>query len=246
VDILSVVGLALAFLAIVGGQILEGGHLSALLNGPAFVIVLGGTTGAILLQAPMAVFKRALQRTIWILLPPKLSLEEMIDKIVNWSNVTRKEGLLGLENFIQEESDKFVAKALQLLVDGSEPEEIRHVLELELAAREDTDNQAAAVFEGMGSYAPTIGIIGAVLGLIHVMGNLADPSKLGSGIAAAFVATVYGVSLANLLCLPIANKLKSIVHQQSQHSELLIEGIIAIAHGENPRNIEAWLRGFIQ
>jgi chemotaxis protein MotA len=246
VDILSLVGLTLAFLAIVGGQILEGGHLSSLVNGPAFVIVFGGTTGAILLQSPLNIFKRALQRAIWIFLPPKVSLEETITKIVDWSNITRKEGLLGLENFIAEEKDAFVSKALQLLVDGNEPEEIRHVLELELAAREAADNQAAGVFEGMGGYAPTIGIIGAVLGLIHVMGNLADPSKLGSGIAAAFVATVYGVSLANLVCLPLANKLKSIVHQQSQLSELLIEGIIAISHGENPRNIEARLRGFLQ
>lgn len=245
-DILSVLGLILAFLAVVGGQLLEGGHLSSLVNGPAFIIVFVGTVGAIMFQTPLDIFKRALARSIWVFLPPKISLEEMIEKIVNWSNVTRKEGLLGLENFIQEEPDKFVGKALQLLVDGSEPEEIRHILELELSAREDVDNQAAGVFEGMGGYAPTIGIIGAVLGLIHVMGNLADPSKLGGGIAAAFVATVYGVSLSNLVCLPLANKLKSVVHKQSQMSELLIEGVIAIAHGENPRNIEARLRGFIQ
>lgn len=245
-DILSITGLVLAFLAVVGGQVLEGGHLSSLVNGPAFIIVFVGTVGAILLQSPLPTFKRALQRAIWAFLPPKISLEETIVKIMEWSNITRKEGLLGLENFIAEEKDKFISKALQLLVDGSEPEEIRHVLELELSAREDADNQAAGVFEGMGGYAPTIGIIGAVLGLIHVMGNLADPSKLGSGIAAAFVATVYGVSLANLVCLPIANKVKSIVHHQSQLGELLIEGIIAIANGENPRNIEARLRGFIQ
>jgi chemotaxis protein MotA len=245
-DILSVVGLALAFVAIVAGQTLEGGHLSSLLNGPAFAIVIGGTIGAVLLQTPLPILKRALRQSIWVFVPPKISLEQTIDKVIEWSNIARKEGLLGLENLTEGEPNPFAAKALQLLVDGSEPEDIRHALETELTVREDVAYQATRLFEGLGGYAPTIGIIGAVLGLIHVMENLADPSKLGPGIAAAFVATVYGVGLANLVCLPLANKLKSIVHQQSQLSELLIEGIIAIAQGENPRKVEARLRGFVQ
>lgn len=245
-DILSLVGLVVALGAIAVGQTLEGGHLNSLVNGPAFVIVFGGTVGAILLQAPLPVFKNALRRVVWVFVPPRQSLEDTIVKIVGWSHVARKEGLLGLENLIEEESDPFAAKGLQLLVDGGEPEEIRHALEMELTVREDFEYQAARLFEGMGGYAPTIGILGAVLGLIHVMENLADPSKLGAGIASAFVATVYGVGLANLVFLPMANKLKSLVHRQTVLSEMTIEGIIAISQGENPRNIESRLQGFVQ
>lgn len=245
-DILTLAGLTLALLAIIGGQILEGGHISSLLNGPAFIIVLGGSIGAILLQAPMSLFKRALGRVKWAFLPPRSQPAEIVEKIVNWSNIARKEGLLRLEDYVQQEPDPFTAKALQLLVDGKEPEEIRHILEMDITLREEADLQAAGLYEGLGGYAPTIGIIGAVMGLIHVMENLADPSKLGPGIAAAFVATIYGVSLANLLCLPLANKLKSVIKQQTQLGELIIEGMIAIAHGENPRDIESRLQGFLQ
>ena len=136
-------------------------------------------------------------------------------------------------------------KGLQLLVDGNEPEAIRNILEVELQSKEHLDLQAAKVFEGMGGYAPTIGIIGAVLGLIHVMENLADPSKLGSGIASAFVATVYGVGCANLFFLPLANKLKAVVQRQTQQRDMIIQGLLAIAQGENPRNIEMMLKGYL-
>jgi chemotaxis protein MotA len=132
-----------------------------------------------------------------------------------------------------------------LLVDGTEPQVIRNTLELEIAAREDRDLQAAKMLEGMGGYAPTIGIIGAVMGLIHVMENLTDPSQLGGGIAVAFVATIYGVGLANLFFLPAGNKLKSLIRQQSQFREMVTEGLVAIAEGENPHVIELRLRGFI-
>ena len=165
---------------------------------------------------------------------------------MRWSNIARKEGLLGLEQVVEEESDPFSQKGLQLLVDGSEPETIRATLEVDLGAREQRDTRAAKVYEGMGGYCPTIGIIGAVMGLIHVMGNLADPSKLGGGIAVAFVATIYGVVLANLIFLPAANNLKGVVSDQAQFREMVIEGIVAIAEGENPRNIEVRLLGYIQ
>ncbi len=244
-DILSIAGIVLAFAAIVGGNLLEGGHTDSLVQLTAFIIVIGGTLGAVLLQTPIAAFFHSLKLVGWIFFPPKQEAEIAIEKIVDWSNVARKEGLLGLEAVSEGEPDLFVRKGLQLLVDGSEPDAIRSILEVELYAKEHHDTQAAKVFEAGGGYAPTIGIIGAVMGLIHVMQNLSDPSKLGSGIATAFVATIYGVGAANLFLLPIASKLKSVIHGQSQYREMVIEGIISIAEGENPRNIEAKLRGYL-
>ncbi|MGX5220017.1 flagellar motor protein [Pseudomonas sp. S9] len=244
-DVLSLIGIILAFVAILGGNYLEGGHAAALLNGPAALIVIGGTLGAAFLQAPMSVFKRSLVIVRWIIFPPHIDLAGGIDRIVNWSLVARKEGLLGLESVADLETDPYARKGLQLLVDGAEPESIRSVLEVDLYTKESHDIQAAKVFESMGGYAPTIGIIGAVMGLIHVMGNLADPSMLGSGIAVAFVATIYGVSFANLLLLPIGNKLKAIAQRQTRYREMILEGILSIAEGENPRSIELKLQGFM-
>jgi chemotaxis protein MotA len=244
-DPLSVVGVILGVGAILVGQYLEGGHITSLLNGPAMLIVFGGTLGATMVQSPLKIFLRALKMVVWVLKPPVPPVNATIERIVSWSQVARSEGLLGLEAIADEEADLFARKGLQLLVDGNEPDTIRGMLEVELGAKEQHDLQAAKVFEGMGGYAPTIGIIGAVLGLIHVMGSLADPSSLGSGIAVAFVATIYGVGLANLLFLPTANKLKSIVNDQAQFREMLIEGIVAIAEGENPRNIQTRLLGYL-
>ena len=244
-DPLSVLGLIVGFGAILFGQHLEGGHMGALVNGPAILIVLGGTIGAVLVQSPLLTFLRAMRISVWVFVPPVQPAVQVIDKIIGWSQVARKEGLLGLEAVVDDENDRFAQKGLQLLVDGSEPETIRSALEVDLGAREYSDLQAAKVYEGFGGYAPTIGIIGAVMGLIHVMGNLADPSKLGGGIAVAFVATIYGVGLSNLLFLPIANKLKSLVNAQSQFREMMIEGLVAIAEGENPRNIEIRLLGYL-
>lgn len=241
---MTVVGLLAAISAILFGQYLEGGELAALLNGPAILIVLGGTIGAVMVQTPRRVFTRALQLFPWMLRPPVTPTEETIAKVIAWSNASRKEGLLGLEPLIDDELDPFAQKGLQLLVDGSEPEAIRATLETELQSREYLDLSAARVYEGLGGYCPTVGIIGAVMGLIHVMGNLADPTKLGAGIAVAFVATIYGVGLANLFFLPAANKLKNLVNEQSVFREMMIEGLAAIAEGENPRNIESRLAGY--
>jgi len=246
VDILTLIGIMLAFIAILGGNLLEGGHMSSLVQFTAFVIVIGGTLGAVMVQTPIRTFVRAIRISIWVIFPVKLQPEEAAEKIVNWSNIARREGLLGLEAIAEEEPDVFARKGLQLLVDGSEPEVIRSILEVEIDSKEHQDMQAAKVFEGMGGYSPTIGIIGAVMGLIHVMNNLADPSKLGSGIATAFVATIYGIGFANLFFLPTANKLKSQVHAQSQFREMIVEGVISIAEGENPRNIETKLQGYYQ
>lgn len=244
-DILSIIGVILAFVAILGGNYLEGGHAAALINGPAALIVFGGTLGAAFIQTPLKVFKRALVILRWIFVPPSNRLQEGISQVIEWSTIARKEGLLGLEQIAELERDIFARKGLQLLVDGSEPEALRSILEVDLLTRENHDLMAAKVYESMGGYSPTIGIIGAVMGLIHVMGNLADPSMLGTGIAVAFVATIYGVALANLFLLPVANKLKSVVLQQSRYREMLVEGLLSIAEGENPRSIEMKLEGFL-
>ena len=244
-DALSVIGIIVAFVAILGGNYLDGGHIEALVNGPAIVIVLGGTIGAILLQTPPQVFSHGIRMLKWVIIPPKIASKAQIKKMVHWSALARKEGLLGLESIMTTEKDPFAKKGLILLVDGNEPEIIRDCMEVELSTKEQRDFSGAKVFEAMGGYSPTIGIIGAVMGLIHVMQNLGDPSKLGSGIATAFVATIYGVGLANLLFLPVANKLKAQGYALAQYRELTIEGIIAIAEGENPRNIETKLSGFL-
>jgi len=244
-DILSVIGIITGVGAILLGQYLDGGHVTTLLNGPALIIVLGGSLGAIMLQTPLLVFTHAMKLVSWIFKPPQHPLEKSIQRIMHWSDVARREGLLGLENLIDGESDLFIRRGMQMLVDGYEPESIRATLETDMISKENFDIQAAKVFEGMGAYAPTIGIIGAVLGLIHVMGNLADPTQLGSGIAVAFVATVYGVAMANLLFIPIGNKIKSVIRVQSQYREMLIEGIVGIAEGDNPRVIQSRLYVFI-
>jgi chemotaxis protein MotA len=244
-DILSVVGFLLAFVAVLVGAMLKGAGLKALLSAAAFMIVVVGTIAAIFVQTPLPVFKHAMNRVGWIFKPPALQAEALIKKIIEWSNIARKQGLLGLEPMIKQEEDTFVQKGLQLVVDGSEPDAIRGIMEVEMGVREHADTRAAKVFEGMGIYCPTLGIIGAVLGLMAVMQNLADPSKLGQGIAAAFTATVYGIGLANLFFLPIANKLKGIVADQTQVREMVIEGMISIAQGENPRAIESKLHGYL-
>ncbi len=244
-DIFSLLGIVIGIGAVVGGNFMEGGHIGSLLNAPAFVIVFGGTLGAVLLQYPASIILRSARIVRWIFIPKSISLSREITKIVDWSSLARKEGLLGLEAIADNERDAFAQKGLQLLVDGNEPDVIRECLDVELDTREYLDFQAARVFESMGGYAPTIGIIGAVMGLIHVMQNLSDPSMLGAGIATAFVATIYGVGLANLIFLPIAAKLKANAYALSQAREMMSVGIVAIAEGENPRNIELKLSGFL-
>lgn len=244
-DVFSIIGLVLALVSVLGGTVLKGSGLAALWSPAAFLIVIVGTLAAVLLQTPVAVFRRAMRISRWTLKPPVTDRKAMVDQLLEWSNASRRQGLLWLEDQVASQPDPFVRKGLQMLVDGVEPEAIRHMLELELHGEETQDLAATRVFEGMGIYAPTLGIVGAVLGLMAVMQNLADPSKLGTGIAAAFTATVYGIASANLLFLPMANKLRSVVARRSGERELVIEGLIAIAQGENPRNIEARLAGFL-
>jgi chemotaxis protein MotA len=245
-DILSILGVVLGFTAILGGNFLEGGHLYSLINIPALIIVFGGTLGATFLHFPPRVISYSI-KILWLIIRPRnIVLKNQIDKVVRWSTLARKEGLLGLEAVVDKENDSFARKGLQLLVDGNEPEVIRDCLNVELNTIEHIEMQAAKVYEAMGGYSPTIGIIGAVIGLIQVMQNLANPELLGSGIATAFVATIYGVGFANLLFLPIANKLKLEAYALLQTKEMMMEGITAIAEGENPRNIALKLSGYLQ
>ncbi len=244
-DILSILGLIVGFGAILGGQHLEGGHLDTILNAVAMLIVLGGTIGAVMLQTPLPTFLRALRITSWVFVPPKISAADTLDAILEWNQIARKEGLLRLESVAMDEEDLFRQKGLQLIADGAEPELIREIMEADLDIQESNDISASKVYEAMGGYSPTIGIIGAVMGLIHVMGNLADPASLGSGIAVAFVATIYGVALANMLFLPMSSKLRAIIDQRSRVQMMLIEGLISVADGDNPRNIESRLQAYL-
>ncbi len=244
-DLLSILGLMLAVLAIVGGQALAGGALGVLVNGPAAVIVMGGTMGAAMLQTPTHIYRMALQKFSWIFFKPVLPFEDGLQKLVRWSSTARRAGLLGLEEEVEAEDDEFSTLGLNLLVDGAEPEAIRNAMITELDLSEENLYSAARVFEAMGGYSPTMGIVGAVLGLIDVMGNLSQPDMLGTGIATAFVATIYGVAVANLFFIPIAHKLKHLTQSQSRYREMFIEGIIAIAEGDNPRIIESRLSAYV-
>ncbi|MEY2169473.1 MULTISPECIES: flagellar motor protein [unclassified Rhodanobacter] len=244
-DLISIIGTILAFVVIIVGTILKGSTVDALWNPAAFVIVFIGTLAALLVQNQGKVLKRALKMMAMVFKPPQHRPDDLISRIVGWSEISRRQGLLGLEPQIESESDPFVKKGLQLLVDGGEPEAIRGVLEVDLETREATDLAGAKVYENAGIYSPTLGIIGAVMGLMAVMQNLADPSKLGHGIAAAFVATIYGVALANLFMLPMAARLKGLINKQTRMREILIEGLVSIAQGDNPRQIESRLQGYV-
>lgn len=244
-DKISVLGLLIGILAIIGGQILEGGHVGSLSQPTALLIVLGGTLGAVMLQSPYATFMRGMRMVKWVWFPPVVNHQQLIQQVSAWSQVSRREGLLSLEGMINQLKDEFAKKGLQLLVDGAEPERLREVLEVEINTFEDEMRLSARIWEAAGGYSPTIGILGAVMGLIHVMENLTDPSKLGAGIAVAFVATIYGVGLANLVFLPMANKLKAHIGRLVVQREMIVDGLVGIANGDNPRIIENRLKGYI-
>jgi chemotaxis protein MotA len=244
-DILSLLGLTLAIAAILVGQTLEGGHLSSLLQPTAFLIVVGGTFGAVLLQSPLRIFIDGVKMVKWVFFPPDVANEHVIALIANWSMVARRDGLLVLERHIDQLRDPFMQRSLQMLVDGVEPSLLRESLEIETDAWAARLRQCARIWEGAGGYSPTIGILGAVLGLIHVMENLSDPTKLGAGIAVAFVATIYGVGLANLVLLPVSKKLMAHIGALAGQREMFIDGLIGIANGDNPRVIENRMRGYV-
>jgi chemotaxis protein MotA len=244
-DRLSIFGLLIGFGGIVGGTILEGGSIALLLQGASLLIVLGGTIGAVMLQSPYKQFVAGAKMGRWAFVAPKIAQQKMIYQLSAWSNIARRDGVLLLEDQIDEISDLFIRKGLQLLVDGNNAEKIQSVLEVDLRTYEQTHFQAARVWESAAGYAPTIGIMGAVLGLVHVMQNLTDPARLGAGIAIAFISTLYGVGLANLVFLPIAGKIKAHILQIINAREMYIDGLMLVANGEHSRYLEIKLQGYI-
>lgn len=241
----SLAGLALALTGVLLGQLLEGGELASLVQPAAFSIVVAGTTGAVLLQSGVPGFWRGVKMAKWVFVPPVDNYQAMMRQIGTWSHIARREGLLSLERHMELARDPFVVKGLRLIVDGTDPFKLREILDVEISVFETEQRLAVKVWEAAGGYAPTIGILGAVLGLIHVMENLTDPSRLGSGIAVAFVSTIYGVGLANLVLLPIANKLKAIVNRDVVRHEMYADAFAGIATGDNPRVIEERLASYL-
>lgn len=245
VDYTTLAGLTFALFGIFGGQLLEGGHLGSLAQSAAFLIVFCGTVGAVMVQTQLPIFVAGVAMGRWAVLPPPLAPQQLIRDVVAWAHVARKDGLLALERNLGTSVDAFTRRALQLVVDGAEPEQVRDLLEVEIVAFEERLRQGARIWDAAGGYAPTIGILGAVLGLIHVMENLADPGRLGAGIAVAFVATIYGVGLANLVFLPIASKIKTVIAQQVTLREMLVDGLASIASGDHPRITQSRLEGYL-
>jgi chemotaxis protein MotA len=237
-DWASVAGVLLALAGIVIGQSLEGGKISSLLQPAAFAIVVIGTFGAVLLQTRFKTFVRGVRMLRLVFAPPPDTRAVLARDINAWNLAARRDGLLSLERYMLASKDKFNTKGLRLIVDGINPDKLRQLLDTEITAYETEERQAVRIWESAAGYSPTIGILGAVLGLIHVMENLTDPSKLGSGIAVAFVSTIYGVGLANLLFYPIANKLKAIVTQAVHQQEIAAAVFYDIATGDHTRVID--------
>jgi chemotaxis protein MotA len=245
-DFATIAGLGLAALGIGGGLLLEGGSLGDITQGTAALIVLGGTVGAVLVNTPLALVRGAVRSMGKVLLEPQHKPEALIDEIIRYAASARKNGLVSLEDDAEKASDPFLRKALNLAVDGCDLQELRKMMELEMDLLDARAQSEAKVFESAGGYAPTIGIIGAVLGLIQVMKHLANTESIGHGIATAFVATVYGVGVANLFFLPAANKIKARAHEEMQMRELMLEGVASIVEGLNPKLIRSKLEAFLE
>ncbi|WP_435274256.1 flagellar motor protein [Psychrobium sp. nBUS_13] len=243
-DRLSLFGLLLALVAIIGGQVLEGGSLIALYNGPALLIVVVGTLAAVMIQTPWHIFTRSFILLKWVLFPPRFDIKTRIDTLVKWCNISRSDGFLPLENQLEQEDDPIVRQCLMMLIDGSSPEVLQETMETQIYFQRDEFGHSAKVYESMGGYSPTLGILGAVLGLIQSMQYLDQPDALGGGIATAFVATIYGVGFANLIYLPIHYKLRHIIFQNTLYYEMVLEGTLMIHRGENPQHISRRLDAY--
>ena len=244
VDPASLAGLVLALGGIIGGLLLEGGRLSDISQLTAAMIVLGGTFGAVMVTTPMSVLAAAMKTLPSVFWYPVVSGDRLLQDILRLAAKARRTGIISLENDAEEIADPFFRKTLQLAVDGTDLKVVRRIMHLEIETAEIKGEAEAKVFEAAGGYSPTVGIIGAVLGLIQVMKHLEDIEAVGHGIAVAFVATVYGVFVANIFFLPVANKLKARLQRSLQMQEMALEGVIAIAEGMNPKLIESQLERF--
>jgi len=246
VDKASWGGVALGLGGIVGGLLLEGGNLSQVLQPTAAMIVFGGTTGAVLLQFPLPVVTKAARSLAHVFLQPNRNPDKTVQELVKYANRARREGIVSLDAELESINEPFLKKSLMLAVDGTEPQELRSIMELELQNQADQEDKIPQVFESAGGFSPTIGIIGAVLGLIQVMQHLDKIDEVGRGIAVAFVATIYGVGAANLFLLPAAGKLRIRIREEQLLREMTLEGVVSILEGMNPRTLESRLRGFLE
>ena len=243
-DLATIIGLVMGFGAIFGGAVIEGVHIKALIQPTAALIVLGGTFGAVFVSFPLAVVIKAFKDVKIAVLPPNIDHDAVVKDIINYATKARRNGLISLEQEAQTAKDPFIKKGISLVVDGIDPQKLRETLEADIISYEDHTKHSVEFYEAAGGYSPTIGIIGAVLGLIHVMSNLSDTSKLGGGIAVAFVATIYGLMIANIVCLPIGSKIKIRMKEEVLRRVMILEGLIAIQNGENPHFIEQKLKAF--
>ncbi len=238
-------GLALAIGGILLGLMLEGGNLGQVLQPTAALIVIGGTLGAVLIQYPLPVAMTAFRRLAQVLVEPAQNAQSTIELLIKYTNQARREGIISLDRELASIDEPFLRRSLMLAVDGTEPQELRAIMELELDNKEEQEEKIPQVFESAGGFSPTIGIIGAVLGLIQVMQHLDKIDEVGKGIAVAFVATLYGVGAANLIVLPCAGKLKIRIREEQIIREMTLEGVVSILEGMNPHMLEAKLLGFL-
>ena len=243
-DLATISGIALALAGIIGGLLLEKGSIQDLTQGTAAMIVLGGTFGAVLVTTPMAIVRRALRGLGAIFFERTSDTAAAIDRLIQYAAKARKQGIVSLEAEAAAIDDPFLRKALSLAVDGTDLQELRKMMEIDIAVAEHNAESEARVWEAAGGYAPTIGIIGAVMGLIQVMKHLEDITAVGHGIAVAFVATVYGVGSANILFLPAANKLRARMHAAALRKDMVLEGVVGIVEGLNPTLIRLKLDAY--
>jgi chemotaxis protein MotA len=234
-DFGTIIGLLIGLGMILGGDMIEGGRMSQIAQPTAAMIVIGGTVGATMIQFPLATFLRAVKSVASVFKQPASHAASLIEEIVGYATTARKDGIVALESVAGNASDPFLQRALMMAVDGVDSTAMRDALEIAIGQVEEEGEDVAKVFEAAGGYSPTIGIIGAVLGLIQVMSHLSDIEKVGEGIATAFVATIYGVGFANIMCLPIAGKLKLRTREAVAIKELMLEGSLAILEGMNPK-----------
>jgi chemotaxis protein MotA len=245
VDKSSFMGVIVGLGGIMLGLLLEGGKLSQVIQPTAAIIVFGGTLGAVLLQYPMPVVASAFRRLVQVFLERKLDPQQTVQQLVIFANKARRYGMISLDADLPSLSDPFLKRALMLAVDGTEPQELRKTMQLEIDNQAEYEDNIPKVFESAGGFAPTIGIIGAVLGLIQVMQHLDNINEVGKGIAVAFVATVYGVGSANLFFLPSSGKLRLRIREEQIIREMTLEGVVSILEGMNPRMLESKLIGFL-